>query len=180
MNEYMVKGSSINSKIEFVKETFSLGDAEKLMQYFNGVISYPVLESSWYDYQIYVDILNKIAEMFYGSDIEKLKQVGIFSAGKVLNTVYKAYVKGGDFVKFLSRISMLHSRFYNMGKMEVKYTDGEKKCIIILKDAPIYSQEDNYIAAGFYMGSAIECGIDTVSCDIETKNNSVEFTLHWK
>ena len=180
MNDYKVKGSSINSKIYFIKEKFSQSNAENLKNQFNDIISFPVLESSWYDYQVYIDILKKIAEMFYDSDIQKLKQVGVFSAKTVLNGVYKSFIQGKDFTKFLKKVSRLHSRFYSKGEMLVEISDNENKCEIILKGAPIYSEEDNYIAAGFYTGSAMACGLSEIICNIEPGNGFVRFILEWQ
>ncbi len=180
MNDYKVKGSSINSKIYFIKERFSESNAENLINHFKDIISFPVLESSWYDYKLYVDILKKIVEMFYNSDVEKLKQVGVFSAKTVLSGVYKSFVHDKNFIKFLQKISRLHSRFYNQGEMSVNVLDNEQKCEITLKGAPTYSKEDNYIAAGFYIGSAIECGLSNVRCDIKPGNGFVQFILEWE
>lgn len=179
MSKYSVKGSSINSKIEYVEEEISAEDAGLLKETFKEEIKFPVLDSAWYDYDIYAKLLSEIARLFFASDKEKLKDVGIFSAKKVLNGVYKAYMMGGDFIKFLQKISMLHSRFYNMGTMDVSVSDTGNACTILLKDAPVYAVEDNYIAAGFYMGSAISCGLQSVKCSITEKTNAVEFQLTW-
>ncbi len=118
--------------------------------------------------------------MFYDSDIQKLKQVGVFSAKTVLNGVYKSFVQGKDFTRFLKKISRLHSRFYSKGEMLVEISDNENKCEIILKGAPIYSEEDNYIAAGFYTGSAMACGLSEIICNIEPGNGFVRFILEWQ
>lgn len=180
MNNYSVKGSSINSKIEYVEENMSADDAQMLKDMFSDRLSFPVLDSAWYDYELYVKILREIARVFFASDRERLKDVGIYSAQKVLSGVYKAYMKGGDFIKFLQKISMLHSRFYNKGRMDVSVSENKKTCTIVLSDAPVYAPEDNYIAAGFYMGSAMACGLQGVTCGIVEKGNAVGFELKWE
>jgi len=179
MNEYMVKGSSIKSKFDFVKAVFKEEKFAKLKNELPAYNNITLLDTSWYPFQMYEDVNKKIADICYGGEISKLQEVGSFSAEQVLTSVYKSYMSGGDFLKFLKRISSLHERFYSAGKMEVIVDQNEKACKIVLSGAPFYTEADNNIALGFYVGSANLCGLKKVKGTITKKIKQVVFDLIW-
>ncbi len=180
MSDYKVKGSSINSKLDFVREEFGETGVERVKTEFESEGAFPVLDSAWYDFSLYDRVNRKIAEMFYGSNLKKLMVVGEHSAVKVLTTVYKAYVHGNDFEKFLARMSSLHNRFYNLGKMDITILEGGQSCEIVLSEAPEYSEADLFIAAGFYQGAAEVCGKNNIRTDFEMKGDKAHFVMKWE
>ncbi|MFO8062460.1 MAG: hypothetical protein R6U31_05990 [bacterium] len=180
MSDYKVKGSSINSKFDYIEENYSQEDLEEFKKVIENMIDFPVLDSQWYDFDVYEKINRTIARVYFGNDMEKLLDVGKYSAVKVLTGVYSAYVRNHDFIAFLKRISMLHSRFYNKGKMDVDFNREDNTCTIVLHSAPRYPESDNYIAAGFYAGAAEICGKKNIKYSIIEENDSVRFELTWK
>lgn len=181
MGEYKVKGSSINSKFDYIEDNYSAEDLEEFKKIIGDIIDFPVLDSQWYDFDVYEKINRTIARVFFDNNMEKLLDVGKYSAGEVLTGVYKAYVRNQDFIAFLKRISMLHSRFYNKGEMDVDFSRENNSCTIVLHSAPEYPRSDNYIAAGFYVGAAETCGMKNVSYSIiEEEEDRVRFELSWK
>ncbi|MCD6578152.1 hypothetical protein J7L48_01610 [bacterium] len=175
---YKVKGSSMKSKFDFVKENFSTQKTELIMELFKDRDIFPILESQWYDYSIYIDILNTIAVSLFDGDLTKLQKLGAYSAKLALTGVYKSFMAKKDFLLFLKNVSYLHTRFYNMGKMNVDIiSDNNVK--IILADAPRYDEPDIYIALGFYIEAASLCGITNVKYSFEKIENGVKYILNW-
>ena len=180
MNDnYKVKGSSLKSKFDFIKETFSHQKADLVMELFKDRDIFPILESQWYDYSIYIDLLNTISVSLFNGDITKLERLGDYSAKLALTGVYKSFIAKKDFLSFLKNSSYLHSRFYNMGKMSINIiSDNNVK--IVLSGAPRYDDPDIYVAAGFYVGAARLCGAKNISYKIEKTNNSIKYLLGWE
>jgi hypothetical protein len=177
--EYWVKGSSIKSKLEFVRERFGPDAEAALKRSFASQGLFLILESEWYPYALFDDLCVAIAENHYGGDLERLVEVGEYSAERTLRTVYEAYLEGGDFLRFLTRIATLHGRFYNQGRMEVEVGDDSKSCRLTLQGAPEYREADIQIAVGYYVGAAKTCGLKGVRHRIERKDDRVDFFLNW-
>ena len=180
MSDYKVKGSSISSKFDYIEENYSGEDLEEFKKVIENMIDFPVLDSQWYDFDVYDKINRTIARVYFDNDMEKLLDVGKHSAARVLSGVYSAYVRNHDFIAFLKRISMLHSRFYNKGEMDVDFSKENNSCTIVLHSAPRYPRSDNYIAAGFYVGAAEICGLKNVSYSINEEKEKVRFELKWE
>ena len=179
-DEYRVKGSSINSKFEFVRERLG-GAAEgrlidRLRDFENH---FPILDSAWYPFTIYDQINRAIAELFFDGDLERLKEVGMFSAESVLNSVYKSFAQGKDYVGFLRRAAILHGRFYDAGKMEVILGDDGRSAEVVHTDAPVYSEADLHVASGFYIGAGRSLGLDDVRSEFRMTPTGVRFRLRW-
>ena len=177
--EYWVKGSSIKSKLEFVRDRFG-GPAEAaLKNRFASQGLFLILESEWYPFHLYNDLCIALAENHFGGNLERLLEVGAYSAERTLRSTYEAYLEGGDFIRFLSRISALHGRFYNQGEMNVEVGPEGKSCEIHLRGAPEYSEADTQVAVGFYVGAAQTCGLAGVRHRIERSDDGVDFFLAW-
>lgn len=179
MNEYMVKGSSIKSKFEFVAERFGPKAEADLAGRLHHHNIFPILDSDWYPFSLYDEINVEIARMFYRGNLKKLTEVGEYSAQKTLTTLYKSYIQGKDFVRFLKRLALLHQRYYNMGEMDIALGQDQRSCTITLKGAPSYTEPDSYIAAGFYVRAAKLCGLNKVSYDLRHDPSQVQFVITW-
>lgn len=174
-----VKGSSLNSKLRFVRQAFG-AEAEKALTAFlarSGV--HQVLDGSWYPFELYDALLRLIAEGHYGSDLSRLREVGIYSAESSLKTTYEVYTLR-DFAYFLERLSTLHSRFYSMGELEAEVDVEAGRCRIRLHGAPNYSDPDLHVACGFYIGAARVMDLSEVSCDFRKTDSEVHFVLAWR
>lgn len=177
---YCVKGSSIKSKLHFVKERFGAEAERALKAGLSANGHFLILDSDWYPYKVFDDLCIAIADNHFGGDLERLFEVGEFSAEQTLRSVYEAFVEGGDFLRFLSRIAALHGRFYNEGRMDVAVSPGGNACEIELRGAPQYSEADIQIAAGFYVGAARTCGLHRVRHEVRRRPDGVDFTLRWQ
>jgi hypothetical protein len=177
--EYWVKGSSIKSKLEFVRERFGPPAEAALKQRFASQGLFLILESEWYPYALFDELCVAIAENHYGGALERLLDIGVYSAERALRTTYEAYLEGGEFLRFLARIPALHGRLYNQGRMEVSVGENGRSCEIHLRGAPLYTEADTQVAAGFYVGAARTCGLKGVQHRIERRDDGVDFFLNW-
>ncbi len=179
-SDYKVKGSSIRSKFDFVRERYGAAAERELRESFGrrpGLL--PVLDSAWYPFSVYDELNRAIADRFYGGDLAKLEEVGAYSAGKVLTTVYKAFASGKDYAGFLQRAAILHERFYNRGRMIVAIGADRRSAEVHLAEAPTYSEADLYVAAGFYAGAGKLLGLEGVEYELRLEDDGAHFDLKW-
>lgn len=177
MSDYNIKGSSIQSKLDYVQATHG----DKALEELKGVLRAHgillLLQSSWYPAGLYEKVNRFIAERFLGGDLRRLVEVGSYSSSKALDSVYRVYLETGDFARFLERLSSLHERFFDKGRMEVKAA--ERSCEILLSGAPSYPAADMQVAAGFYAGAARKFGLANVQCDVQRQRGGMRFLLTW-
>ncbi len=177
---YNVKGSSINSKFDFVRERLGEAAHNQLRERLTGDESlFPILDSAWYPFELYDRVNRTIAELFFGGALRRLEEVGMFSAERVLKTVYKSFAQGQDFVGFLKRAAILHQRFYDAGQMEVVLGDDGCSAEVIHSGAPAYAEADLYIASGFYRGAGRALGLDDVRSEFRFTATGARFQLDW-
>jgi len=140
---------------------------------------FPILDSAWYPFELYDQTNRGIADLFFDGDLGRLREVGMFSAERVLNSVYKSFAQGKDYIGFLNRAAILHGRFYDAGKMEVVLGDDGHSAEVIHSEAPLYSEADLEIAAGFYVGAGRALGLDGVRSEHQILADGARFQLRW-
>lgn len=178
--EYRVRGSSIRSKFSFVRERFGSAAELQLKEDFaSNERLFPILDSSWYPFELYDQINRAIADRFFGGQLSGLVEVGSYSAEKVLTSVYKAFTQGKDFSGFLLRAALLHERFYSQSHMDVILGEDGHSAEILLRDAPTYSEADLHIAAGFYAGAAKLLGLENIRHEHTLMKDGAHFQLRW-
>ncbi len=179
-SEYQVKGSSISSKFDFVRERMGANEETRLREQFTDRAGlFPILDSAWYPFELY-DLVNRtIADLFFNGNLSRLEEVGIFSAERVLNTVYRSFAHGRDYIGFLKRAAILHQRFYDRGHMEVVLGEDGHSAEVILSGAPTYAEADLYVASGFYRGAGKALGLDDVRSQFRLTADGARFQLGW-
>lgn len=177
--EYQVKGSTLRSKLDFVHEIFGSSARSALESQLSDRDLFPILVSAWYDYDLYVELLEAIAANHYGGDLSRLTEVGAYSADQALRSVYAAFVRSTGFVEFLRGISRLHHMFYNSGYLDVDVADDQSACSLIHREKPRFAEADLWVAQGFYCQAAALHGLDQVRCSFETDAPIVRFELSW-
>jgi hypothetical protein len=177
VEQYQVKGSSIRTKFDFVRETHGTGVAASFERQFDQN-HFPVLDSNWYPFSFNRAVNTALVEQFLGGDVSRLREVGSFSANRVLTSVYKLFASGKDFVDFLKRAEMLHATCYNKGGMKVVVADDRHSCTISLT-APSFADEDLHIASGFYIGAAELLGASNVTCESSLDNGTATLAMSW-
>ena len=178
-DDYRVKGSSIRSKFDFVRDRFGEAAERELKEQFRERGILPVLDSMMYPFEDYDAVNRAIAEKFFDGEASRLSEVGAYSAQKVLTGVYRAFSAGKDYPGFLRRAAVLHERFYSHGGMDVDLAEDGKSCQITLLGAPTYSEADLYIAAGFYAGAADLLGIESLDWELSWDSSGARFQLRW-
>jgi len=178
-DDYRVKGSSIRSKFDFVRDRFGEAAERELKEQFRERGILPVLDSMMYPFEDYDAVNRAIAEKFFDGEASRLSEVGAYSAQKVLTGVYRAFAAGKDYPGFLRRAAVLHERFYSHGGMDVDLAEDGKSCQITLRGAPTYSESDLYIAGGFYAGAADLLAIESLDWELSWDSSGARFQLRW-
>lgn len=176
-SDYKIKGSSIRTKFQFVKETFGEAAEAALQDRFERGM-FPILDSSWYPFSFNEQVSQAIVRSHFDGDVSRLREVGAFSAERVLTSVYKFYATAKGFIEFLRRAELLHETCYSKGGMQVSIGDDLKSCQIRLR-APVFSEADMQVAAGFYSGAAGFFGEHNVTCTCELEGSGARFDMSW-
>ncbi len=175
--QLQVKGGSLRTKVEFVRDTFGPDAEKKIVQLLKDLEIYPILEANWYDFDFFDKVLCFIADEFLDGDRSRLEEIGKYSAHRSLTGVYQSF-KQADFTHFLKRrLPNLHSRYYSTGRIEVLQIT-ERGCLIQLISETL-RESDLYVASGFYQGTAETMGHSGVSCKFEVREGRAQFLLLW-
>jgi len=176
-NDYKIKGSSIRTKFQFVKEKYGDAAEQALQGQFDRSL-FPILDSSWYPFSFNEKISLTIVRAHFAGDMSRLREVGAFSATRVLTSVYKFYATAKGFIEFLRRAELLHETCYSKGGMKVDIGGDLKSCDIYLR-APIFSEADMHVAAGFYEGAAAFFGETGITCTCAHEGHGAHFHMAW-
>ncbi|MCP4599108.1 MAG: hypothetical protein GY847_00970 [Proteobacteria bacterium] len=178
--EYQVKGSTIQSKFDFVEKNFGQDAKIRLKQKFEDRKNlFPILSNGWYSYDFFVETLEAIANEHFNGNLSRLEAVGAESAEKALSTVYRSFVRTNDFLGFLRHISKLHHLFYNIGYTEVLIHEDKCGCDILHRDKPRHSEADLFVASGFYQKSAELHGVNIIKCTFHIESEGPHFIIRW-
>lgn len=174
-----VKGSSLQSKIDFLGQRFGDQAAADLRAYLRDQGVDLVLAASWYPYDLFDQVLRYIAEHYLDGELRRLREVGRFSAEHALTSTYQVYLRRGDFPAFLTLVTKLHGSYYDTGRLtaELVAADHAK---LVLEGAPRYYESDLQVAAGFYSGAAELMGCKSVRCRLERRDDRVRIHIEWQ
>ena len=173
-----VKGGSIRSKLVFVRETFGEDAERELLDLLSQEGTPMVLEASWYPYELFDRLLRAIADRHFGGQVRGLRAVGRFSARYALNTTYEAFLNARDIHGFLRRLARLHSRYYNVGKLQL-IQRGPSRYEVNLVGQGVYYDTDMQVAAGFYAGAAELMACRDATCEVQNLSERAIFDLRW-
>lgn len=149
---FQVKGSSIRTKIAFARTNFGEQAEQALVEALTHAGVAHVLEGAWYDFDTYEAVLMRLAEVGYDGAIERLREVGAFSAEHALSTTYQAFARHQDLERFVALIPQLHKSLYSHGLLEIEGPqDGELR--FTLREMPKRSRPDHYVSEGFFLGA---------------------------
>ncbi len=178
LTNYMVKGISITSLFRYLNEHYSEETSDTIRSKVKDHDKFPIMNSGWYPYELYIEILELIAAECFNGKLSSLEALGEYSSRNVLGGIYKVFVAGKDFTRFLKKISVLHKRFYNLGTMEVRMIS-EKTVEILLVGAPEYAEADIYIAGGLYATAAKICGSPSAKYEYSKVTNGIRYLVTW-
>lgn len=181
MNEqdYQVKGSTILSKFDFVEEQLGRDAIDRLRGSFFDKGAFPIIHSNWYAFDLYVEVLEAIAELGFGGDLARLVDVGVYSADTAFQEMSQSFSKAGGFQEFLQDIARLHRLLYNQGDIEVSLSEDGHGCEIWHRGKPRYADADLHVAAGFYRRVAELHNLASVACSFVSADDGARFSLVW-
>lgn len=149
---FQVKGSSIRTKVAFARARFGERAEQSLIEALGEAGVSRVLEGGWYDFEAYEAVLVRLAEVCYGGKIDRLREVGTFSAEQALSTTYQAFAQHRDLARFLAVIPEFHKRLHSHGDLEIIGPEaGELH--FQLRRLPKLSRPDHYVSEGFFLGA---------------------------
>lgn len=175
-SDYSVTGSSIQSKLDFVRATHG-GAAVRALASDLGLADFDT--TGWCPFTVYDRLLREIAERFYEGNLERLYDVGTFSAEHALTTTFRAMADTGDVVGLIRRFGQVHERSYNQGKAVVLPDPELPRISVHLAGAPAYSEADLWVAAGFYAGAVQLMGHPAARCRFELVDDGGHLQLSW-
>ncbi|MEM9555811.1 MAG: hypothetical protein AAGC60_16270 [Acidobacteriota bacterium] len=173
-----VKGGSIRSKLDFVRAEFGDDAAALLEKELDERGIHSILEATWYDYELFDWVLREIARLHYGGSLERLREVGRFSARQALTTTYDFFVARADLDGFLTHLSKLHGRFYSRGALSLVEREATS-LRLLLHGAGFYREPDLQVAAGFFEGAAAMLGCRDPHCSFVLGGDRVELLMRW-
>lgn len=177
---YQVKGSTILSKLDFVALRFGERARGRLEASLGGKQAFPMEEGEWYPFELYVEVLEGIADAAFGGNLSRLVEVGAFSADRAFERTYQDYVRPEGFLAFLEGMAELHGVFYNQGHIEVSIGPDGSSADVWHRDKPRFVEADLFVARGFYRRAAELHGLEHVYCDFAIKADGAHFTLLWR
>ena len=176
---YNVKGSSINTKLAYVREHFGEEGENAILETVENEDLRTILDSSWYPFELYVEVLNVIAKHHFGGNLAGLQEVGRYSAATALRSTYRAFLGRDSYTGFLGRISSLHHMLYSDGKSEIQIGEDGTSCKVVLSGKPTIAEEDLQIALGFYLGCGVLYGHESVRGSFTQVDGEGHFHLEW-
>jgi hypothetical protein len=178
--EYKVKGIAVRTKLDYVRErhgTAAEAEVKAGLDRYKSLM--PLLDSSWYPFALYDDVLRVIATRFFAGHLTGLREVGTHSAQSALTSVYKSFARSGNVAAFFERIGALYSTYYNLGQMQATFDPTGAGCTILLSGAPVYSPADLEVSAGFFVGACKLLGKPGARCSFRSAKDSVHYELRW-
>ena len=182
MNDvYSVKGSTIRMKFEFVRERFG-PEAEAAMRarFHKRKELEALLDTSWVPFALYEEINQYIARAHYGGDLTRLREVGGYSADRILQSIYKIWVSGKAFLDFLRQMTEYNKTLYNAGDLVVSVGEDQRSATLSFRNAPQYTQAELHTSTGFFAGSAKLMGLADVTHEGKLVPNGMEINLRWR
>ena len=177
--EFLIKGSSLRTKLDFVAARFDADAVESLRLFLARELgNRPILDADWYPFELYDRLLNHLAQRQFGGDLARLREVGQFSAEKALESTYQTYARGRSFEDFLQRLPLFHQRLYTASRLEVSTLEA-KGCTIDVVEMPIVSMPDVHVSCGFFVGAARLLGHESAEGAASPKLHRVRYAIRW-
>jgi hypothetical protein len=177
---YGVKGSTVRTKFEYVRQRFGEEDERLFREHFKDRSELqPLLDVSWISFRLYDELNCYIAEKFFGGDMSRLQEVGTYSAERALQTTYRAFARGKDFLQFLDQMREYVRAFYNVGDLLVEVGDNQKSAIVKFRKAPEYTLAELHMSAGFFVGAGRLMGLSDITCRSSLSRQGIDLDLRW-
>ena len=125
-----VKGSALTSRLLWVSlnhgEAGMARLAEAASPTLRAVVREGASRATWYQFEMFVELNQKIDELFGKGDLALVKELGRYGADANLTTIYRLFYKVGTVQWILSRASRLWGMHYDAGRMIVRAPGGRE------------------------------------------------------
>lgn len=166
-----VKGGTLKSRIEFIKEHYGQDGLEKVLSKVTeedrDILTGILLYSSWYPYETYDRLDKAIREVLAPADKHIYKKMGAFSAKQHLNSIYQAYLKQNDPLAFCKIFPNIFKAYYDSGRVEPEFAS-EHSVIFKIYDFASPTRPDCESNVGYIEEGLNLCGAKNPKV-VETK-----------
>lgn len=173
---FQVKGSTLHTKLAFARAHLGTEVEEAILEFLRDAGIHRVLTGSWYDFAIYERLLEKLAEVGYQGDLERLREVGAFSAENALSTTYRAFARSKDLDRFLELLPQLHTSMHSHGKLTLDERT-MTSFVLTVRDMPSYGQGEAYVTEGFFASCARLLGCLGVRSRMKRDGKNVAYRI---
>jgi hypothetical protein len=90
------------------------------------VIGQGVVRAAWYPTGLFIELNQRLDELFGAGDLALVKQLGRFGADASLTTIYRLFFKVGTVQWILGRASRLWGMHYDSGRMVIRPGGGDQ------------------------------------------------------
>ena len=182
-----VKGGTIKSRINFIKETYGQKGLDLLLNSLpvedQGILSGILLYSSWYPFELYERLDNAIKEKLAPVDKHIYEKMGAFSARTHLSTIYKSYLKENNPMAFCKIFHNIFKSYYDSGRVEMEELSPHA-VIFRIYDFASPSRQDcesniGYIREGLTICGAKNPKVLESKCRVKGADYC-EISIHWE
>ena len=182
-----VKGSTLRSRLEFLRERFGEDSVESVLEGLgvdDRTTIGKVMPGSWVAFDVVDRFDRQIIDRFGAGHDELAREFGAFSARKNLTSLYKMFVEQaqGDPHALFDNLSNLHRNFYDTGGMRALRA-GERTTNLEVDYEGAATRPNCLTAVGFY-ATALEL-IGVAGAKVEERECQAEgaklcrFEIHW-
>lgn len=176
--EFLIKGSSLRTKLNFASRRLGPEARASLERHLIEALgNRPILDADWYPFATYEGLLQHLLDRFLAGDVERLQEVGQFSADAALSSVYETYARGG-FAAFVDRLPMFHQRLYTVSRLVVRVKEANA-CVLDTVNMPRISMADVHVSCGFFVGAARLLGHPKARGSALAKDTYVRYRIEW-
>jgi hypothetical protein len=184
MAERHVKGIHLANVFRFVKWKRGLLGLKRFQEDIHGLPGCAkadettIIEKDWYDYDLYMKLLNAADRICGNGDLSKIYEIGLWNIRNLGHLSYLA--RKPDIHEFSKNATKGWSNVYDFGSLEV-VEDSEKRMVIRYKGFPPAPEKCQYFR-GSNAGMLELCGlhgtVEQTACNAKGAEYC-EFVLTW-
>ncbi|MEM7352994.1 MAG: heme NO-binding domain-containing protein [Acidobacteriota bacterium] len=155
-----VKGTKINSKINFLQEKYGDNVVEKVL----GSLSpedqsqlRSIVDLGWYEMELFLHLLEAIVQVVGKGNDQILDRMGRYGAEDLSLHAYKVYFRSGDPEVVLSKMIPIHASLNDPGEMEIERRQDNELDVIV--KAPRSGLAHCRVARAFYQRCVELCEV---------------------
>jgi uncharacterized protein (TIGR02265 family) len=156
-----IKGSILESRLQFVKERFGEQAVERVISSLPATdqapLRNPINKDGWYHFQIAQKLDDAIVQVIGKGDARLFEEMGAASAQQNLSGTQKFYLDLGNPQGFMLRAPLIYHVYYDKGWRDYKPT-GPTTGVMTTYEAETYSAADCMTVMGWYKQALRMCG----------------------